>query len=166
MPSPGACEVRTSAGTYRRHRLSPEAFEFFFQWDEIERRMTQLASGGVRRIVLADLGKNVYPFHRAALHLGMEIVAIGDDRFAERGRCYRGAPIVVMEEALTRAHDAVVVANASQVHGGATHRRVSSLADGPVYFWLMSDGEQPTTAHPASDPIKDSVTTGACAVGV
>lgn len=122
--------------TFRRWRLGPSALEQFFRWQEIAARMADLAATGVRRIVLADLGKNVYPFYRAAQLAGVTVLAIGDDRFAAANRQYRGIPIVPLDQALTLQVQAVVVANTSSVHGTDTYRRLVGRGQGPVEHWF------------------------------
>lgn len=116
-------------------RLDAGAFERFFRFSEIENHMAALATEGVRHIVLADLGKNVYPFVRGAARAGLRVLAIGDDRFARPGRCYRGTAIVPVADALAMRPDAVVVANCSPVHAQACRERLSSVASVPVHCW-------------------------------
>ena len=133
---------------YRHRRLSPASLEYFYRWAEIHRYMGELAESGVRRVVMADLGKNVYPFHRAAKRVGIDLTAIGDDRFCAPRRLYRGIPVVGLEEALTREHDAVVVGNTSPVHGEVTHRRVLARSEGPVCFWFAPGNDPQAPACP------------------
>jgi hypothetical protein len=130
--------------THRRHRFSPSTFEHFFQWDEIERRMGGLRELGVNRVLFADLGKNVYAFYRAARRMGVEVVAIADDRFSAPQRCYRGVPVVPLEDALRRDFDAIVVSNTSAVHAAATRERFHAQTHRPVFDWFGSS--QPTAA--------------------
>lgn len=108
---------------YACWRLSQTDFERLFRFEEIARRMQELASQGLRRIVLADLGKNVFPFDRGAKLAGLHILAIADDRFTRPGRCYRGIPILPTLEAIALSPDAVVIANAAPVHAAATARQ-------------------------------------------
>ncbi len=122
--------------TYRKLRLTPDALEHFFGWDCVHRRMTGLVASGACRIVLADLGKNVFTFHRAAKLAGLVIQAIGDDRFYAAGRRYRGTPIVPLEDALNLGGDAVVVGNSSAVHGTDTYHRLLAKTSQPVHHWF------------------------------
>ncbi|MCH8966826.1 MAG: glycosyltransferase [Planctomycetes bacterium] len=122
--------------TYRRHRLTGGSIEFFYRWDEIRRRMTDLVGSGVRKIIFADLGKNIYAFHQAARALRVEVLAIGDDRFSARGSRYRGIPVLTLDEALDLEPDAVVVGNTSSVHGEYTYERVLQHTSLPVHFWF------------------------------
>jgi len=120
---------------YRRHRLPPDVFERFFQWQFVEREMRGLRPKGVRRILLADLGKNVYAFHRGARIAGLEIAAIADDRFAASGRTYRGTPVINWNEACDRPFDAVIVSNMSPVHARRTWEWLRRSTEKPVYSW-------------------------------
>lgn len=128
---------------YRRRRLDASAVERFYRWSYVESRMAELAADGVRRVVFADLGKNVFPFARAAKETGIEVVAIGDDRFAQPGCRYRGVPIVPLKDALRLDVDAIVVANSSAVHGTATYGNLTGSVDTPVHHWF----------GPGADPV-------------
>lgn len=121
---------------YARWRLDRAAFERLFRFEQIQRHMSQLSCQGVSRIVLADLGKNVYPFVAFARTQGIEVVAIADDLFARQGRFYRGVPIKPVPEALEADHDAIVVANTARCHAGRTAQRMRELADRPVHDWF------------------------------
>jgi len=132
----GTLCARLERFLYRKKRMSDAVFERFYRWDEIERKMGGLATRGVKRIVLADLGKNIYGYWRAARRVGIEVEAIGDDRFAVVGRAYRGIAVLPLAEALEHRVDAVVVSNSSPVHGNSTAIRVRSMTPMPVFCWL------------------------------
>jgi hypothetical protein len=121
---------------YHRNRLSEPAFERFFRWSEIRNRMTEIWQGGANRVLFADLGKNVYPYHLAARQLGLEVVAIADDRFAAPGRDYRGTPILPVAEALEGAFDAVVVSNTAAVHAADTAALLTLKTTAPIHCWF------------------------------
>jgi hypothetical protein len=123
-------------GAFRKLRLGPETFESFFRLREIETRMHQLDERGVRRIVLADWGKNVLAFYRGALRAGLDVAAVGDDRFAAPGRQYRGIPVIPLAEALSQHCDAVVVANTGPVHAEYTRRRLERETRLPIHDWF------------------------------
>ncbi|MFQ5494865.1 MAG: glycosyltransferase family 2 protein [Phycisphaerae bacterium] len=123
---------------YRARRLSAAALERFFCWAYLERKMAALAGRGIKRIVFADLGKNVYAYVRAASRAGIAVAAIGDDRFAAPRRAYRGIPIISREDALALGADGVVVANSSPVHGTVTYRALVGR-DRPVYHWFVAN---------------------------
>ncbi len=117
----------------RRSPLPPQAFQRFFCLDEIEHHLHELRAGGVRRILMADLGKNVYAFWRAARAAGIDIAAVAADAFA--GRTYRDTPIVSNDDAPADV-DAVVIANTSYVHAHAAAERWRARTDRPVFDWF------------------------------
>ncbi|MBI4716839.1 MAG: glycosyltransferase [Planctomycetes bacterium] len=139
--------------TYIRHRLPPAALEAFFRWEFVAQKVAELARRGVRRVVFADLGKNVLAFHRAARLVGVAVAAIGDDRFAAPERHYRGTPIVPLAEALTLPCDAVVVVNMADVHAAATRRQVAGLTDKPIYCWFAAETDAGRGGEPGGPPL-------------
>ncbi len=121
--------------SFRRWRLSPSTLAYFFRWDEIANRMRALKSEGMQRIALLDFGKNVYPFVRGARLAGLEVTAIGDNRFAAPGRDYRGVPIVPQAQAVSLPVDAFVVANTAWAHAEATAATARHATPRPVFCW-------------------------------
>ncbi|MFH0983552.1 MAG: glycosyltransferase [Planctomycetota bacterium] len=121
---------------YRRLRLGADAVETLFRMNEIHGRTGSVRAGGARRIVLAELGKNVYPFFRAARQCGLDILAIADDRFAAPRRSYRGVPILPLSNALEMNPDAVVISSTSPVQAERTARRLAAACDRPVHVWF------------------------------
>ncbi len=132
---------------YRGRRLTPAAFERFFRWEYVCRRMADLADSGVRRIALADLGKNVLAYQRAAQENSIDVLAIGDDRFAGPARRYRGIPLVTVESALKLDVEAVVVANTSSVHGASTLERITRRTSVPVHHWFGRTSREEASAR-------------------
>ena len=127
---------------FRDRRLGPKALERFLRWNEIEQRMARLAAHGLRRVVLAELGKNVFAFHRAAAGAGLTILAISDDRFALRGRRYRGTPVVGIAQAARLAPQAWIVTQMTPVHADAARDRLRGVASSPVHAWYGTAGVQ------------------------
>lgn len=121
-----------------RTPLSDEAFESAFSWRRVQREMGRLASLGVRRIVLAEWGKNAYAFVRGAARAGLTVTAIADDRFAAPRREYRGIPMLHTAEALRMRHDAVIVSNTSYVHAERRSADLRSIANAPVHCWFRA----------------------------
>ncbi len=121
--------------------MSPDALEHFFRWEFVRRKMAALAQEGVQRVVFTDLGKNVYAFFRAAKEVGVSIQAIGDDRFAQRRRGYRGVAVMPLERALQQPCDAVVVSNTAEVFAEETDRRVRAQSDRLVCTWFRRQTE-------------------------
>lgn len=117
--------------------LTPRAFERFFCVAQIETHMRRLRDEGVRRILLGDMGKNVFAFWRGARMAGIETVAIANDDFGQTaGRRYRGTAILPTAEALTLDYDAVVVANTSYAHAAERARDVARQTDRPIHDWF------------------------------
>ncbi len=79
----------------RRQCVSAKAFEQFAMIQSIRKRMTDVvARHNLRSILLIDMGKNIFPFWLAARGLGLEIVAVADEKLARPGRLYRDIPVV------------------------------------------------------------------------
>jgi GT2 family glycosyltransferase len=92
------------------------------------------------RVVLVDVGKNVYAYWRACRTLGVEIVAIADEKLAAPGRKYRGIPVVTDAAAIKLAYDAAVVANTSPVHAETRRAAWRAAQDKPVIDLFESAG--------------------------
>ena len=135
---------------YRARRLRPALFERFYRWHFVTGRMEALARRGIRRVLFADLGKNVYAFLQAARIAGLEVSAVGDAHFAAPGRRYRGVPVVSPEDALERPHDAVVVSNTAAVFAAETARRWRDRTSRPVFDWF--GGGPPAARFPSQLP--------------
>lgn len=138
---------------YADQRLSPRAIETLFRFGEIENRFSDLAAAGAKRIVLSDLGKNTLAFHRAASKFEMRIIAIADDRFASRGRCYRGVPILPVARALENPLDAIVISNTSPIHAAQTKASLEARTDMPVYGWFAASPARPCRLETRSRPM-------------
>ncbi|MFQ5422986.1 MAG: glycosyltransferase family 2 protein [Phycisphaerae bacterium] len=134
----GRILARRDRPHFAARRLSPVALETLFRFRWIEERLQVLHETGVRRIVFADLGKNILAFHRAANAAGVRVVTIADDRFAAPGRGYRGIPIRPVADALALEADAVVVSNTSPVHARLTRDALATRTTRPVYAWFAS----------------------------
>lgn len=134
----GASERRA----YRSRRLTFDELDHFFGWRRINSLTMDLARRGVRRVIFADLGKNIFAFYDACRRAGIAVSAIGDDRFAGPQRAYRGVPVVALEEALGLTSDAVIVANSAGVFADATGRRLKRLCVAPVFQWFHACGQE------------------------
>lgn len=122
--------------TWWRRRLPESALERIFRWREIERRMSALAASGVRELVLADWGKNVYAFVRGAQRAGLRVRAIADDRFARVAAQYRGIPLIPVAEALDLPVHTWVVSNTSFVHADRARERLTPRTPLPIVSWF------------------------------
>ena len=126
---------------YQDWRLAPMVLEQVFCWTYIEQRMTELYRQGIRDIVLADLGKNVYAFRQGAAAAGLKILAIADDRLAAPNRTYRDTGILATDEALSLGAQAYVVSNTSYVHSCRRCHDLTRQISRPVYNWFDSPSE-------------------------
>ncbi len=101
----------------KRREISLGAFEKFAMIDEIQRRMATVArERNLRRILLVDVGKNIYAFWGAARALNLQIVAVADANLAKPGRHYRGIAVVDDSAARELQFDAAILTNISPVH--------------------------------------------------
>ncbi|MBC8105552.1 MAG: glycosyltransferase [Anaerolineae bacterium] len=121
----------------KRTPISDAAFEAFAKIQEIKARLAvaqQLLD--IKTVIFVDLGKNILPYWMAARELGIDIVAIADQKLgassSKRARKYRGVPIVDDEESQTFAADAVLIANLSPVHAEERRREWRAIAHRPV----------------------------------
>ncbi len=134
------CVLGLARGYFRRWtrpqlRFSEETTRHIFGIDLIESAMARLAAQRCAHVLLADLGKNIYPFYRAATMSGLRIAAIMDDRFAGDDRRYRGIPIIDRARGLRLGADAIVVSNSSPIHARITELELRAKTDLPVYRW-------------------------------
>ncbi len=125
--------------TCEQWRLSAEAMERLFYNNHIFEHMRRLAAGGADRIVLADLGKNIYPFVQGARKAGLKVLCIADDRFSRPGRRYRGTPIIPVAKALNLTPDAIVISNTSPVHAENRDEALKIATDLPIHRWFGYD---------------------------
>lgn len=128
---------------FRGQRLSASTLEQVFGWSFVRTEMERLFHNGLRRIVLADVGKNIFAFYRGACEAGLTIRAVADDRFAANGRVYRGIPIVNTEKAISLGPDAYVVGNTSYVHAEQRFRELTNRTSRPVYNWFRPPQREP-----------------------
>ena len=134
------CVLGLARGYYRRWtkpqlRLRDKTTRHIFGINLIESAMARLVAKRCARILLADLGKNIFPYYRAATMSGVQIVAIMDDRFAGDDRRYRGIPIVDRARGLRLDANAIVVSNSSPIHARITELELCAKTDLPVYRW-------------------------------
>lgn len=134
------CVLGLARGYYRRWtrpqlRLRDKTARHIFGIDLIESAMARLAAQRSAHILFADLGKNIFPYYRAATMSGLQIVGIMDDRFAVDDRRYRGIPIVDRTRGLRLSASAIVVSNSSPIHARITELELRAKTDLPVYRW-------------------------------
>jgi GT2 family glycosyltransferase len=146
-----ALRGRGDRRAYAKHRLTPEALETLFRFDFVAEKMATLRESGVKRIVLADLGKNVYAFHRGAAKSGLSVLGVADDRFKTVTDRYRDVPVIACDAVESLKPDCVVVSNTSPVHAAKTRESLASRFQIPVHLWF----DEPAIVDPA-----DSASTG------
>ncbi len=132
---------------YGRQPLSPAAFESIFGFNEQVQRIAEWARRHrVRRVVIADCGKNLLATWRGCREAGLNILAVADDHPAFADITYRGLRVVDTSRAAALEADGVVLAN---INPAQVQRRAEELAsrfDGPVLsLW------QPRLLEPAAE---------------
>lgn len=132
---------KTERDRFETMRLSPSVFEELFCINEIAQRMSELHADGVRRIVLAGLGKNIYPFVQSSKNCGIEIAAIADDYFALGGRAYRGIPIAESSAVSMDCVDAIVISNMSPAHAARSRLRWTKQTRLPIFAWYAESAD-------------------------
>lgn len=147
----GNLRGRRERDDYRKHRLSDTSFETLFRHKEITIEMTALFNRGVRSIVLADLGKNIYPFVAAAKKTSITVLAIADDRFSSVANAYRDIPLIDTDNVCRFNPDAVVVSNTSPVHAASTAKRWSD-SPYPVHAWFAADSQSESSQFASTCP--------------
>lgn len=95
-----------------RQTLAESPLETQFAWHAQQQAVRQWAARhDVRRVVLADLSKNIYATWRAAQRCGLSITAVSDNHPAFAGLDYRGARIVSDRRSLDQRADGVILSN-------------------------------------------------------
>lgn len=137
----------------KRRPVRRETFERFARVDETEMRLRGLKDRlALKRVLLLDVGKNIYAYHRAARRCDIEIIAIADERLGRRFRWYRGVPVVDDATARTLRFDAAIVANLSPVHAAARRDAWRDAAGGRVIDLFA---RSPFSAAAAADLDRD-----------
>lgn len=92
----------------------------FEQFARIEQTAARLATAAqrlkLRRVLFADLGKNILAYRMAAQRCGLEVVGVADVRLGGQNQRFRGLPILSDDDATRLSFDAVVISNLSPVH--------------------------------------------------
>jgi GT2 family glycosyltransferase len=112
-------------GQLRGRILSDEILEAVFGFRAQAQAIAQWSARlGIRRVVIADLGKNIYATWAGCRAAGLEVLAVADNAPAFSGYAYRGARIESDLSALQRQPQGVVLAN---VNPAQVDRRVDQL---------------------------------------
>lgn len=127
-----------------RRPVDEHTFEKLVKLNETEIRLHRaVKEHGLKKILFVDFGKNMLPFYLAAQKLGLEIVAIADERLGAHGRRYRKIPIFNDEMCRRFTFDAAVVSNLSPVHA-AQRRDAWRQADTRLVIDLFEDDRYST----------------------
>lgn len=117
-----------------RRPIDPEVFEQFTRMRRIENAMRRL---NARTVLFIDYGKNILPYWMATTKLGIQVVAIADNRLAGQGS-YHGIPIITDEAAKNLPFDAAIISNSSPVHAQARLQQWRDADPRPVIDLLAS----------------------------
>lgn len=95
-----------------RRTIDASALEAIFEWDSQAKRVAQWSkSAGIKRVAIADVGKNIFATHRACRLGGLHIASVLENHPAFAGRKYRGIPIVPHASADESSFDGIVLSN-------------------------------------------------------
>jgi hypothetical protein len=97
-----------------RKPLPLDAIEAIFQLTRQRRAVAAWAgAGGVRRVCIADWGKNLFAAWSACRSAGLAVEAILENGTHFSGSAYRGIPVLRDEQAKALRFDAIVLATLS-----------------------------------------------------
>lgn len=114
-----------------RRTLTPATLEPLFQWESQARAVSQWAlAHGIRRVAIADLGKNIYATWRACRLANLEVAAVLDNSPMYLQRRYRGAPIVA--DAKSGEFDGVVLSTINPAQVDNRMQELTSWFRSPV----------------------------------
>jgi hypothetical protein len=116
------------------------AFEQFARMEQTASRLSDAARRlKLRRVLFADLGKNILAYRLAAQRCGLEIVGIADARLSGRDLRFRGLPILSDDVAARLPFDAVLVSNLSPVHARSRAQFWRNTQTRPVLDLFATD---------------------------
>ncbi len=114
-------------------RYAPETLDALIGHERVEGWLAKRqAALGLRRVLLADVGKNIYVHWRACRRLGIEIAAIAENGEPWQGKRYRGIPILPDEQCKSLDVDAVVLTNESPAHAPPRTEALAAAFAAPV----------------------------------
>lgn len=117
----------------RRQVISAAVVESMLQFGQQASAVAAFSTTtNAQRVVIADYSKNLYATVQACRLAGLEVLAIADSRSAFAGLNYRGIDVVLLEEAIWRQPDAVVVSNVNPAQVDAAEALVKAQFAGPV----------------------------------
>src|SRR5213079_3529436 len=113
--------------------LDARTLEAIFGFDAQARAIARWKrQHGLRRVAIADFGKNVFATYAACGLASLQVLALADDRPAFKGSHYRGVPIIPAAELSSVQPDGVVVSNTNPAQVGARAGEIQRAFAGPV----------------------------------
>src|SRR5205814_1464121 len=114
--------------------LRPEIVETIFQLESQAEQVAQWRKRhGIRRVILADFGKNIYATYRACLVARLQVACVADNAPAFAGTRYRGIPILPDAEAMRcAAVDGIVLSNINPAQVDRRAAALESQFEGPI----------------------------------
>jgi len=95
-----------------RRTIDAAALEAIFEWDNQAKRVAQWSKcAGVKRVAIADVGKNIFATYRACRVGGLLIASVLENHPAFENRKYRGIQIVSHANADESSFDGIVLSN-------------------------------------------------------
>jgi GT2 family glycosyltransferase len=133
--------VRRAGGS---HLLKPATIETIFKFDLLARRMAEVRHRfRLRRILFADVGKNMLGYWKAARAANLEVAGIIDRNLAAPGREYRDIAVLGEAAGLAMPVDGIIVSNLSPVGAQRRSRSLRQIARIPVIDLLETGWEGP-----------------------
>jgi len=118
---------------WRQRTLSPALVEVLFDLDGQAMRIQDWAKReGVRRVVIADLSKNIHATWRGCREAGLDVAAIAENGPAFAGLNYRGVPVLPDDQALNRPFDGIVISNVNPAQAPSRWRGLLTRVDVPL----------------------------------
>lgn len=116
-----------------RRTAGDSTIETVFELDKQTHAIAKWAvENRVRRVVIADLGKNIYATHRACLTAGLRVCAVAENHPAFAGMRYRGVSIEPDQQAIASSVDGIVLSNVNPARIDDRMRSLQERFSGPV----------------------------------
>lgn len=161
----GLWEARGHAVTNilgRKQRVSTATIESIFELEcQTEAVAAWSTRHNIRRVVIADLSKNIYATYQACQRIGLHVMAVADNHLAFAGLRYRGLPVASDASAIQSDIDGIVLSN---INPAQTDRRFKALEEKfelPVLrLWhpkRLTDSVQTAPTRPAVAPAAEPI---------
>lgn len=148
----GSWAWRLRAALGERQVLQAPAFEAIFEPAKQARRVaTWAGEHSIRRVAIADFGKNIRATHRACTHCGLDVLAVADHHPAFAGLIWNNLPIQSDERVRSMHPDGVVLSNVNPAQVGRRVTELERVFSCPVLsLWQPRYLEAGITGHPAN----------------